>query len=1077
MKEKLLFFLTFLLIGIGAVTAQTLTVTGTVTSEEDGEPIMGASVLVKGTKLGGVTNLNGQFTINNVPQLAKTLVVSYIGMLQTEASIKPGHIKVVMKSNSEQLDEVIVVAYGTAKKSSLTGAVSSVDSKAIEKTISSTVTGALEGAAPGIQVNNTYGEPGTNPQIRIRGIGTINGDAEPLYVVDGAPYDGRISDLNSADIESMTVLKDAASAALYGNRAANGVVIITTKKGAKASKPTVTFTTNHGAYVRGIKEYDRLDANQWMEAEWTGMKNYAKSLASLGYDDAKAAEYATTHLIGDLVKRNIYNAADDALFDSNGKLTASILPGYTDLDWADEVERTGYRQEYGLAFANGSDNYNVYASLGYLNEKGYVRNTGFERYSARLNANFTPTKWFKGGINVNATSQNQNFNGTAYGTYYANPFYVVRNMAPVYPIYAHNEDGSIVYDADGKPQYDLTSDYLSNRHIIYELLNDTEDNQRLTLDANAFVTFTLPYGFDVTLKGTKNFNANKRVKFNNSKIGDGAANNGRLYDYEYRYETTNFQQQLTWNHDYGVHHVDALLAHESYEMSQKIVYIMNINQSLAGNYTLGNFTSNSTSTGSDYTDATESYLGRARYNYDSKYFLEASWRRDGSSRFAKDSRWGNFYSVGAAWDIMREDFMKEISWIDYLKLRLSYGEVGNNSVGSSSRNGLAYTTNYYAYQALYFQDKYGGDGALIKMSLPANDLRWETTQTVDVALEGRVLDRIDFSLGFFDKRSKDLLFAVPLPSSAGGYIWSDEGNYNLTQLKNIGSVSNKGIELSASADIIRKNGWTWNFGFDATFLKNKIEKLPNGQDIANGTYRRYSEGHSIYDFYTYHFVGVDEMTGNSLYTIDPEKTEDATKNGKLVNINGTDYTTDTNYGLKDWAGSAVPKVYGSVHTGLDWKGLSLNVLMTYSLGGKIYDSSYAGLMSTAAASARALHKDILKSWSGVPAGMTETSANRINPNGTPLIDNNLSQFNNATSDRWLTSASYLVLKNISLSYELPKKLVHGWGLQSLSFNTGVENAFTFTARQGLNPQYSFDGTQDATYTTARIFNVGMTLKF
>ncbi len=1062
--KRIFILLTCFWISMGLVMAQHRQVTGTVISAEDGEPIVGASVMVKGTQLGTVTDIDGKFSILRVPESAKTLQVSFIGMESQEVAIKPGEIRVALQLNTELLDEVVMVAYGTAKKSSLTGAVSSVNSEAIERTISTTVTAALEGSAPGVQVNNTYGEPGSAPEIRIRGFGSVNGGNDPLYVVDGVPFDGNIADLNSNDIESMTILKDAASAALYGNRAANGVVLITTKRAANNQKPTVTLTTNHGAYTRGIKEYARLGADQWMEAQWTGMKNYAMSLSSLGYSESDAAAYATSHLIGDLVKRNIYDAADDALFDSSGNLIASILPGYTDLDWEDELEQTGYRQEYGMSFATSGDKYNVYASLGYLNEKGYIINTGFERYSGRVNTTFNPTSWFKAGINVAATSQTQNYNSVAYSSYYANPFYAIRYTAPVYPIYLHNSDGSYVLDENGDRVYDTTSSYLDNRHIIFERLNDVEKNERLTAEANAFVTFVLPYGFDVTVKGAKNYTSRRRSKYDNPEIGDGASNNGRLSNYDYRFSTTNFQQQLNWTHDYGLHHVDALLAHESYKYGYSVVYGMNTSMSVEGNTTMGNFTTNSYYSGYEDEDATESYLARARYNYDNRYFFEASFRRDGSSRFHPDNRWGNFFSVGGAWDISREKFMEDVNWVDFLKLRLSYGEVGNNDVSS-----------YYAYQALYYLDKNGGDGALVKQSLSADDIKWETSRTVDVAVEGRLFNRLDFSIGYFDKRSDDLLFEVPLPSSAGSYIWGSTAY--MTQLQNIGSVSNRGWELSFNVDILKKKDWKWDFGIDATFLKNKIIALPDGEDIANGSYRRFSEGHSIYEFYLYHFVGVDQMTGNSLYTIDPDQVDAASAAGALVTINGTNYTTDTTYGLRDWAGSALPKVYGSFHTGVTWKDLTLNVLMTYSLGGKVYDSGYRSLMATSASSASALHEDILKSWSGVPDGMTETSANRIDPDGIPVIDHNLSTYNNAHSDRWLTSASYLVMKNITLSYRLPRNLTRSWGMQDIVLNAGVENAFTLTARQGLNPQYSFSGLQDATYTTARIFNIGATIKF
>jgi TonB-linked SusC/RagA family outer membrane protein len=1028
--------------------------------------------MVEGTTLGTVTNIDGQFHIAGVPASATTLKVSYIGMTEQTVAIKEGTINIVMKADTEMLDEVLVVAYGTSKKGSLTGAISTVGNKTIDKSLSTSVTGALEGSAPGIQVNNTYGEPGTDPLIRIRGFGSVNGSNAPLYVVDGAPYEGKIADLNAADIESMNILKDAASAALYGNRAANGVVLITTKKGATASKPSVTLTMRQGGYTRGMKEYDRLAADPWMEAQWKALRNSMMSNPDKHYDEATASQYAVDHLIGEAIRRNIYDATDGQLFDLSGKLLAHRLPGYTDLDWADALERTGYRQEYGMSFESGSDKYSVYASVGYLNEKGYIINTGFDRLSGRVNTSFTPTSWFKGGLNLSATNQTQNYNSSANGSWAANPFSASRYTAPVYPIYLHNADGSYQLDEAGDRIFDTTSIYLGNRHIVYERLNDYERNHRLTASASAFVTFVLPYGFDVTVKGTEDYMARRYIQYENPEIGDGASSDGRLSNYDYRTTTTNFQQLINWSHDYGRHHVDALLGHESYQYKYSLVNGMNTSMSIAGNMTMGNFTTNSSYSGYDDEDTQESYLARGRYNYAEKYFFEASFRRDGSSRFAKNNRWGSFFSVGGAWDISKENFIKEAEWIDFLKLRASYGETGNNYVSVAGSEDV----NYYANQALYFLDKNGGVGSLIRLSLAANDLKWETSQTIDLALEGHLWNRLDFSVGYFNRASKDLLFAVPLPASAGSYVWGD--NINLTIMKNIGSVRNAGAEISAAVDIIKGRDWKWNFGLDATFLDNKITKLPDHKDIANGTYRRYSEGHSIYEFYTYHFEGIDQLTGRSLYTLDPERAGDAATADMLININGTDYTLDANYGKRDFRGTAVPTVYGSVHTGLTWRDLTLNVLMTYSLGGKVFDSGYQSLMSTnTSTSLKALHTDMLNSWTEAPDGITETSPNRIDPKGTPLIDYTLSAYNNATSDRWLTSADYLVMKNITLSYQLPKTLVQSWGLQSILLNAAIENAFTVTARQGLNPQYGFTGTQDATYTTARIFNFGLTLKF
>ena len=1047
------------------LSAQNITVKGTVTDAASGEGVPYTAVFVRGgdSLIGTTSDENGKYSIS-VPKNS-TLTFSAIGYAEKEVVVSESSVvNVQLSEDTNMLEETVIVAYGTASRASLTGSVAAVDNKTIEKTISNSVTAALEGAAPGVQVNNTYGEPGSDPSIRIRGFGSINGSNSPLYVVDGFIFQGNISDLNSNDIESMTVLKDATSAALYGNRASNGVIIITTKNAKHENKPTVTFTTNHGLYMRGIQEYDRLGADQWMEQEWIGYKHYAMSAKALSYDEATAANFASAQLIDDVILNNIYDGANNAIFGADGKLTAKMKPGYTDLDWEKELVKKGVRKEYGLSMASKGENYSVYSSLDYMNEEGYILNTNFERLSGRINSTISPTKWLKAGLNLNATTQNQNYNSNAYSSYYANPFYQLRYEAPVYPIYAHNADGSIMVDENGDKVYDLTSDWRTNRHIIYERLNDYQRNHRLTLDAAAFTTFILPYGFDVTFKANTNFRQRQSKKYDNPKIGDGATNNGRLNQYEYHYNTINLQQQLNWNRDLGKHHVDVMAAHESYSYEYSYLYVMNSNMSLPGIYEMGNFTTaSSTPSGWSYADHSESYLGRARYNFDETLFLEASFRRDGSSRFSQEKRWGNFWSIGASWDITKEAFMKNLPMVDFLKVRGSFGTAGN--VGS---------IDYYAYQALYELDKNGGNAALYKMQLSADELGWGTSQTLDLGVDGRIADKLNFSIGFFDKTSKDLLFEVPLPSSAGSYIWGDYPY--MTQLKNIGSVSNKGWELSADIDLVRSHGFTWNIGADATLMKNKVLSLPDGEDIPSGV-RRYSEGHSIYEFYTYHFEGVDQMTGNSLYTLDPEQKDAATADGKLVTINDVDYTTDTTYGLKDWAGSALPKIYGSIHNTISYNGLSLYILGTYSKGGVLFDSGYQDLMGHAANNARALHVDVLNSWNGVPSGMTETSANRIDPKGTPVNDMNLSTYNNATSDRWLVDASYFVLKNITLSYSLPAKIVRPMGIQSLTINAGIENALTLTARKGINPQYSFSGGQDATYITAKIYNIGAVLKF
>ncbi|MDE6012910.1 MAG: TonB-dependent receptor [Prevotella sp.] len=1062
MEKRLMMVLTCLLLSISAVFAQNA-IKGTVVSSEDGQPVIGATVKVVGTNNGTVTDANGLFEIkvNN----GTLLEISYIGM-ETKTAKASANMRVVLTSDDKMLDEVMVVAYGTAKRQSVTGAVSAIDSKEIDKRIGTSVTAALEGAAPGVQVNNTYGEPGAEPSIRIRGIGTINGSNSPLYVVDGVVYSGNIADLNPNDIQSMSVLKDAASAALYGNRAAAGVILITTKSGASANKADITLKVNTGWYTRGIKEYDRVGVKDFMESSWKAMRNWAMT-GSLGLDETAAKAYATENVLTDVIKSNIFDAASNALFDADGRFTANVLPGYTDLDWEDNIERTGSRQEYNLTGSFASEKVRTYSSIGYLKEKGYVIGSDYERYTGRVNTTYTPNKWVTTGLNLNATISKRHFNDSAKESYYSNPFYTARYMAPVYPVYMHNADGSIQYDANGEAIYDTTSPYLDNRNIAYELRRDYDEQRRNVLDGTAFLTLNLPYGFSATVRGNMAHRTNNRTHYNNAEIGDGATNNGRLSSYAYEYSTATLQQLINWDKQYGVHHVDAMVGHENYEYNVKSFYGMNTNMAIPGIYVPSTCLTNSYVYGSDTDYKTESYLARVRYNYDEKYFFDASFRRDGSSRFHPDNRWGNFFSVGASWNIKKEDFLKDVNWVDQLRLRASYGEVGNDA-----------GVDYYGYQALYYIDKNGGNSALMKQSLAANDIKWETTQTVDIAVEGRLFNRLNFSIGYFDKRNKDLLFAVRLPYSAGAFSYNDETT-NLTISKNIGTISNRGFEIALDGDVIATSDWKWNIGVDATFLKNKIVKLPNGNNILSGMHN-YTEGRSLYDFYTYHFEGVDQMTGNSLYTLDPEKKATAEGQGKLVNINGVDYTTDTAYGLRDFHGTAAPTVYGSVSSNLSWKDFNLSMLFTYSLGGKVFDGSYQRLMSTnAMSSGSAMHKDIVKSWNGVPAGMTETSANRIDPNGIPVLDYNLSTFNNATSDRWLTSASYLVFKNLNLSYSLPKALIHkaNVGVTGLNVVFGVENLFTITGRKGMNPQYNFMGGYDDTYVSARVYNLGLTVNF
>ena len=538
---------------------------------------------------------------------AKTLQISYIGMQTQEVAIKP-RVQVTLKSDSEMLDEVVVVAYGTASRQSITGAVASIDSKKLEMRPVTEVTGTLEGAAPGIQVNNSYGEPGSDKsEIRIRGFGSVNGTNAPLIVVDGSPYGGSLNDINPQDIESISVLKDASSAALYGNKAANGVIMITTKKG-KSHKLNFRIGVKQGMYTRGIPEYEKLGVNQWMEAMRSGMQSYYQKNAGMPAEQA----FEASKNVNSVVKSPIFDKSGADMFDENGKLVAKVKPGYNDLDWLDALERTGYRQEYTASADAMGDKYDVFSSFGYLNEKGYIIGSDYDRFTARLKANYQPTSWFKTGVSLSGTMSGSNYQATAYDQYYANPFYTAGQMAPVYPYMMHNEDGSIATDENGN-SYDINNyRYLSGRNIIYEIQNDVNRKERNAVSGQVYGTISFLKDFAATVRGDL-YNVNNTEKsFNNPYCGDGAANNGRLSKMHARTREYRFTQELTWGHDFDKHHIDVLLAHESFKHSYNYDFMMKEQMKVSDNIEMSNFAKMTSIDGYTQEYTTESYLSRAR---------------------------------------------------------------------------------------------------------------------------------------------------------------------------------------------------------------------------------------------------------------------------------------------------------------------------------------------------------------------------------------------------------------------------------------------------------------------------------
>ena len=920
-------------------------------------------------------------------------------------------------------------------------------------------------------------------------------------------YTGWITDLNPADIESISVLKDAASCALYGSRASNGVILITTKK-AESEGFSLQLDIRHGFSARGQSDYKRMNANQFMETIWQGYRNQLISNGS-------TPEEATTAANNDIISKvgiNIYNKADNELFDGNGHLVsdAQILDGYKDdLDWYTPYMRNGHRQEYNLSGESGNEKSRIRFSLGYLKEDGYTRKSDFNRLSGMLSADFTPRPWLKTGLSLAGTNQKTNWDmgatGSSQSTSMSNAFFFTRKIAPIYPVHLHYSndvyatDGSLLHtkgeyilDENGRKQYDDGSESRSEADVVsngHHLLWESEKNKlwssASTLQGNAYADVSFLRDFTFSLKGNMSVRNTENRQYGNAEIGD-FKDIGFLGKIDKGYKEYTLQEMLSWKRQFGKHYVEGMIGHENYDYTLNIADIRKRNESFPGIDELSNFTTTTQNVGYEDTYRTEGYFSRARYNFEDTYFAEASFRRDGSSIFQTDHRWGNFWSAGISWMLSNEAFLKDVLWLDRLKLRLSYGQVGNDNFGSN--NGL------YQWMSLYGSTVSGGKAAYYKVQNENPELKWETSSSLNIGLETRLFNRVSVSFEYYDKCSNDLLFKFIQPLSVGA---TDSSTGLSTVWRNIGDVSNRGWEFSIDGDVVRNREWEWNVGINLSKVKNKIGKLPekdHKDGITNGDYQKFMEGHSIYEFWLYQYAGVDQMTGQSVYLPDFDTYYIAGEDGKTAvnkaeniegkraiptsswtNINGQYYTGNPIYARKDWSGSSLPKINGSLNTSLRWNDLTFSALMIFSCGSKVLDLPYQTLTSIGV---HTMTTDLQKAWTAIPEGMTETSPNRIDPTVLPQVNLDATingHSNQKASTRYIVSGDYLSIKNISLAYRLPAAWSQRLAFGNIRVYAAIENAALFSKRKGLNPMQTFDGIANNYTSIARIFSFGVNI--
>ncbi len=1059
MKKITLFLVS--LVFAGALWAQNVQISGVVTDATDGSPLPGVSVVVKGTRTSATTDVNGRYTIS-APADA-VLEFSFAGMATQEESVNGRTvIDVALVESAIQLEELVVTAFGTSTKQAFTGSAVAIGAKELSKRVTTNVANALAGQVAGVQLRSSDGAPGAGSTLRIRGFTSLYAGKDPLIIVDGAPYTGSLSTLNSADIETFTVLKDAASTSLYGARAANGVVMITTKS-AKKQEAVITVDAKVGVKSYSAVQYDVIrDPKLYYETYYGALYNYFYN--GQGQDAVTAAANANSTLI-DRLRYNVYDTQGQPLI-VNGKLNENAKLGrkvthegqdYLLLpdDWRDYAYKTGIRQEYNVTVSGGNEKATFYASAGYLDEDGIVEKSSFQRFTARLKGDYEAKKWLKVGgnfsfYNYKAEDPGDYTSGTGNS---GNIFSVIHRLAPIYPLFIRDGKGNIMKDERGMDRYDygdgknagLTRQYMSSSNVLSSILMDELSVNGSTFNINGYVDIKFTDKLKLQVNATSYMAESRTTEYTNPYYGQFASQNGIIYKNSNRYNDLNTQQLLTYKDNIGDHEFDVMLGHE---------YTLRKGYSLSASksnmfsdlvYELNHAVNDRSAASSAAEYNVEGFFGRAQYDYNKKYFASASFRRDATSRFNSERWWGNFWSLGGAWLISDEEFFQDLgaSWVDMLKFKASYGTNGNDEIGD------------FMYADIYGIEPGTPPGAVF--STKGNrEITWETNANFNTGFEFEFFEkRLTGSIEYYNRTTYDLLFYRPAPESVGY-----SGYYD-----NIGDMRNHGFEVDLKGTIFSTEDFEWVLNANLSTVKNTMIKLPPERMVKENGFasgdKWISEGGSIYDWYLFKYAGVNEH-GEALYY---KKIEDDKGN----HIGDETTTKSAEASQYTGLGTTIPDFFGGFGSSLYFKGFDLSFTFDFQVGGKVYDSAYASLMASPSSggAGSAIHVDVLQAWS------TNNTSSRI-----PRYQDSEANSQVAASDRFLVSGSYLNFQNINLGYTFPNKWVKKIGLSNLRLYCSVENIVYWSKRKGLDPRQSYDGTTtDTNYGGSRTVTGGMQLTF
>ncbi len=1012
--------------------------------DEAGDPIIGASVLVVGTNTGAITDIEGRFSLN-VPASSKQIKVSFVGMVSQTLPVK-SDMKITMKSESQNLDEVVVVAYGTASTRNLTGAISSVKGEAIKNIPGPSVDGMLQGRASGVMISTTGSSVGAAPVINVRGVSSISNSTTPLYVVDGmivsmdatsgTTQQNPLADINSADIRSIEILKDAAATALFGSRAANGVIMITTHSGQKG-KVKVSYS---GSYTLSTPTgmVDMMDASQYVEFKNMAIANSASRQSDAGY----AAKYQ-------------YGLMQD----SNGNTINTV--------WKDLLFQTGAINTHDINVSGGTDNVSYYISTGIMDQDGITVGDEFKRYSFKANTTFKFNDWLKGGFNGNFTNtQQKNVDvGFGDGAYSINGF---SRMAAILPpnVPAYNEDGTPSvngkYLASGNNKIMCT--YYNPMSYIDDQASRMENNRVI---ASGFLEATPLKGLSIKSQYGVDWFFNDATQLY-APQGDGYSNGGNIYAYHTTRKTWTWTNTINYNFTLAdKHNFGATIGMEAQEMQYRRRYYYGtelfdkelVNEEATFNTLAGSATANRHDNRSMV-----SYLGRVSYNYKYRYYLEGSFRRDGLSSLG--TKWGNFWGVSASWRISDEAFFTPLKNVfSDLRFKASYGIVGNTNVST------------YAAISTYNGAFYGGKPGYYLGKIADAQLGWEQTAKTDIGLTGTIADRWNFEVTYFNSRSKDLIL-----DSAQSYSTGIPDSQITT---NLGKAKNEGFEFSLGGTVINKKNFSWDTNFNFTFVKNKVLQLESdlvesGTAAANITV----EGKSMAQLYVYPTAGIDSKTGRRVVLLD-DANGNPTREALLVYSYGFggvqvfDRTTGEKLSINDWRphilGNTKPTYYGGWTNTFRYKGWDATLFLQFSGGNKIYNGMKATMSDNRFWNNS---KDMYKhAWraegDNAVYAKPELNDNYSNGSANPISD-------------WIENGDYLRLKNLTIGYSFntkawPQKI----GISQLRLYASATNLFCITGYTGMDPEINSradiantaSGIDKNTTPLTKTFTFGINLTF